>query len=79
MSEMIQKDCAYRFLKNVRGSPAYFQGVMYDVLGMIRQLGIPTWFLTLSAADMQWPDVIQTIAKQYGTTLTDEDVKNDVV
>ena len=26
---------------------------MYDVLAMIRQLGLPTWFLTLSAADMQ--------------------------
>ena len=72
---MIQKDYAYRFLKNVRGSPAYFQRVMYDVLGMIRQLGIPTWFLTLSAADMQWPDVIQTIARQYGTKLSDDDVK----
>ena len=56
MSEMIQKDYAYRFLKNVRGSPAYFQRVMYDVLGMIRQLGIPTWFLTLSAADSCNPD-----------------------
>ena len=67
---MIQRDDAYRFLKNV----AYFQKVMYDVLGMIRQLGLPTWFLTLSAADMQWPDVIQTIARQYGTTLTEEDV-----
>ena len=70
-----QKDHPYCFLKNVRGSPAYFQRVMYCVLGMIRQLGIPTWFFTLSAADMQWPDVIQTIARQYGTTLTDEDVK----
>ena len=28
-----------------------------------------------SAADMQWPDVIQTIARQYSTILTDEDVK----
>lgn len=49
---------------------------MYNVLGMIRQLGLPTWFLTLSAANMQWPDVIQTIARQYGTTLTEEDVKS---
>ena len=32
---------------------------------MMRQLGTPTWFLTLSAADMKWPDMIQTIAKQY--------------
>ena len=71
---MIQRDDAYRFLKNVKGSPAYFQRVMYDVLGMIRQLGLPTWFLIFSAADMQWPDVIQTIARQYGTALT-EDVK----
>ena len=72
--QMIQRDDAYRFLKNVRGSPAFFQRVMYDVLAMIRQLGLPTWFLTLSAADMQWPDVIQTIARQYGTVFTDEDV-----
>ncbi|CAH1233099.1 PIF1 [Branchiostoma lanceolatum] len=42
---------------------------------MVRQLGIPTWFLTLSAADMQWPEVIRSIAHQYGTYLTDDDVK----
>ena len=72
--QMIQRDDAYRFLKNVRGSPAYFQRVMYDVLAMIRQLGLPTWFLTLSAADMQWPDVIITIAKQYGYIFTDQEV-----
>ena len=43
---------------------------------MIRQLALPTWFFTLSAADMQWPDVIQTIAQQYSTMLTEEDVKS---
>ena len=73
--QMIRSDDAYKFLKNVRGSPAYFQQVMYEVLGMIRQLGLPTWFLTQSAADMQWPDVIQTIARQYGTIISDDDVK----
>ena len=31
--------------------PAYF-------LSMIRQLGTPTWFFTLSAADLKWPDTI---------------------
>ena len=38
---------------------------------MIRQLGTPTWFFTLSAADMKW---LQTIAKQYGVHYTDEQV-----
>ena len=41
---------------------------------MVRQLGTPTWFFTLSAADMKWPDIIQTIARQYGVIFTDEQV-----
>ena len=41
---------------------------------MIRQLGPCTWFITLSAADLKWPDLIQVIAKQQGKQLTDEDV-----
>ena len=34
---------------------------------------IPTWFLTLSAADMNG-EVIQSIAKQYGTIYTEQEV-----
>ena len=41
---------------------------------MIRQLGTPTWFFTVSAADMKWPEMIQTIAKQYGVIYSNEDV-----
>ena len=69
MKDFIKNDQAFSFLKNVRGSPAYYQRTFYDLLAMIRQLGVPTWFLTLSAADMKWPDVIQTIAKQYGVSV----------
>ena len=29
---------------------------------------------SLSAADLKWPDMIQTIAKQYGVYYTDDDV-----
>ena len=76
MQQFIHKDKAYRFLKNVRGSPPYYQRTFYELLAMIRQLGTPTWFFTLSAADMKWPDVIQIIAKQYGVVYTDEDVAN---
>ena len=76
MNEFVSKDKAYRFMKNVRGSPAYYQKTFYDLLAMIRQLGTPTWFLTLSAADMKWPDMIQTIARQYGVNYSDDDVAN---
>ena len=72
--EHVRNDKAYKFLRNVRGSPAYYQQTFYDLLAMIRQLGTPTWFLTLSAADMRWPDVIQNIPKRYGVIYSDEDV-----
>ena len=30
--------------------------------------------VTLSATDMKWPEVIQSIAKQYGTIYTEQEV-----
>ena len=73
---LVRSDQAYKLFKNVRGSPAYWQSLFYDILAMMSQLGTPTWFFTLSAADMMWPDMIQTIARQSGVSLTDDDVKN---
>ena len=58
----------------MRGSPAYWQNEMYDVLAMLRTLSIPTWFLTLSAADLHWPEIIQAVCLQYGRRLSRDDV-----
>ena len=52
VQQLVRNEQAYKFLKNVRGSPAYWQNELYDVLAMFCRLGIPTWFLTLSAADL---------------------------
>ena len=35
---------------------------------------IPTWFLTLSAADLHWPEMIQAAAVQFGRELSQKDV-----
>ena len=61
-------------MKNIRGSPPYYQRTFYDLLAMIRQLGTPTWFFTLSTADLKWPDMIKTIARQYGVHYADDEV-----
>ena len=74
LQNLFKKDRAYTFLKNICGSPPYWQKMFYELLSMIRTLGIPTWFLTLSAADMKSPEVIQSIAKQYGTIYTEQEV-----
>ena len=76
LHQLVKSDQAYNIFKNIRGSPAYYQSLFYDILAMMGQLGTPTWFFTLSAADMQWPDLIQTIARQSGVVLSDEDVCN---
>ena len=41
---------------------------------MLRNLGISTFFLTLSAADLHWPEMVHAVASQYGKCLTHEDV-----
>ena len=43
---------------------------MYNVLEMLQMLSIPTWFLTLSAADLHWPEMIQAVAVQFRQKLT---------
>ena len=41
---------------------------------MLCMLSIPTWFLTLSADDLHWPEMIQVVAVQFGKKLTQKDV-----
>ena len=45
-----------------------------DVLVKIRKFGLYTFFLTCSAAEFLWTDIIQVVAHQYGQTLTDKQV-----
>ena len=51
---------SYMFTKNVRGSAACWKNKLLDLLATIRSLGPPTLFMTLSADDMHWPELIMT-------------------
>ena len=72
--QLVQTEQAYKFLKNIRGSPAHWQHELCDVLAMVHYLGIPTWFMTLSASDLPWPEMIQAVALQLGRRLSRDDV-----
>ena len=74
VQDLIHNEQAYKFMKNVQGSPAYWQHQLYEVLAMIRSLDIPTWFLVLSAADMHWLEIIQGIGIQFGKRFTKKEV-----
>ena len=43
---------AFSFMNSVKGTPAYWKQFLYDVLAMVKQLAISTYFLTLSCADL---------------------------
>ena len=76
LKQLVKTEQAYKFLKNVRGSPAYWQRELYDVLAMLRMLGIPTWFLTLSAADLHWIEMIEAVSIHMGERLTRRQIHN---
>ena len=39
---------------------------MYEVVAMVKQLGIPTWFMMLSRVDLRWPELFKSLPKCKG-------------
>ena len=48
---------SYMFMKNIKGTIAYFRNALYNLLAMLRCLGPPTIFMTLSADDNHWTEL----------------------
>ena len=63
---MLKMDECYRSLTNIRGSPPYWEKVTKDLFAMLRQLGMPTFFITLSANDRDWIEFMESICKKQG-------------
>ena len=61
--KIVKYDDGYRIFKNIRSSPPYFEHKRKDLMAMICQLGIPTLFISLSAADTKWLELLQSIYK----------------
>ncbi|OXA53864.1 SART-1 family protein DOT2 [Folsomia candida] len=51
VQNLVQHDDGYRLLSNIVNSPSYLEEKKKDVMAMIRQLGLPTFFITTSAAE----------------------------
>uniref|UniRef100_A0A9J8ADG0 ATP-dependent DNA helicase n=1 Tax=Cyprinus carpio carpio TaxID=630221 RepID=A0A9J8ADG0_CYPCA len=77
LRQVLNFDEGYRFLKPIRGTPAFWQGVQKDLFAMVRQLGIPTWFCSFSSADMRWTNLMSSILKHEGRKKTLEQLEWD--
>ena len=72
---IMQHDGGYKVLASDRSSPAYWQKVKEQLFGIVRQLGVPTLFLTFSACETWWPELIRSLKINLdGTTLSDEEI-----
>jgi hypothetical protein len=56
------KDNLHLYLKGIRGTASYWREATSDLFAMIGTLGCPTFFLTLSANDLNWSDLHQALA-----------------
>lgn len=52
---------SYMFMKNIRGTAAYWKNTLLNLLAAFKSLGPPTLFITLSANDMHWPELIMSL------------------
>ncbi|XP_062602075.1 uncharacterized protein LOC134263710 [Saccostrea cucullata] len=83
LSKLMKNDEALRFMQPIRGTPAYWSAAQKDLFAMLRQLGIPTWFCSFSAAEHRWNDAIATILRQQNDSrdpyILDWSEKNEVL
>ena len=52
VKSFIAKDEGYSFINTIKGTQAYWKRFLFEVLGMVNQLGLPTFFMKLSCADL---------------------------
>lgn len=74
VSRLLSENQLFTTFRNIRGSPQYFKQMHLDMMAKLRQLGPYTFFITGSAAEFHWPQVIRTVAQQYGESLTDTQI-----
>ncbi|KAG5666226.1 putative ATP-dependent DNA helicase PIF1, partial [Polypedilum vanderplanki] len=69
----VNNDSAYRFMSAITGSPAYFEAQKKKIMATVRQTGGFTFFITMSAAETHWPELLVILKK----TVDKEDITEE--
>ena len=76
VKRVLPNENVFHFISSVKGTPAYWKQFLHEVLAMVKQLGIPTYFLTLSCGDLRWNELPYIINHLNNLNLTDEEIRN---
>ncbi|KAJ8025727.1 ATP-dependent DNA helicase PIF1 [Holothuria leucospilota] len=63
VQEILSLDEGFRVFRTVRGSPPYWEKTKKELFAMIRQLGIPTWFMSFSGAETRWLHLLRILGR----------------
>ena len=75
--DLVRLNEGYKFLENVRGSPPYWEKRKKEAFAMIRQLGPPHMFLTLSFSETKNCDLLKILYKlKYDKNISLSDAMN---
>jgi len=62
VDSLVQQDYGFHILKGLRSAPAHWEAEKKKVITMIRQFGLPTFFITLSAAESKRTELLVTLS-----------------
>ncbi len=51
----------YRYIKDIPGTPPYWENTMNGLFASFKQIGPPSFFISFSAADRRWPEIAKAI------------------
>ena len=76
IQQFIAQDKTYSFMSSIKGTPVYRKKNLVEVLAMVKQLGTPTFFMTLSCTDLRWNELVGIISKVNKLDFSDDVIKN---
>ncbi|XP_070567274.1 uncharacterized protein [Ptychodera flava] len=77
VDKIVRLDEGFRVLKTLRGSPPYWESAKRDIFAMIRQLGIPTFFMSFSSAESKWIHLLKILGKTvHDKEYTENEIRN---
>lgn len=77
VANLISNNDGYSVFRHVRSTPAYWKEQCKRVVAMVRQLGTSTVFLTLSAAETRWLELLVILKKVVDKeNITEEQAAN---
>ena len=76
-AKIVRLDEGYYIFRDIRNSPAYLAKKRKEAFAMIRQIGFPSVFISQSAAETKWPELLKALGQTVeNKTYTNEEIEN---